>query len=292
MGSNWTAPTSRPIPLATTTRGDEFRRQPMQTRQVGIVSQPSRGKYLRVSDQQERETRLGQEREPDVLRAAQQNLRSGQEGQEGLGQGHFPALGIDHHDVDHRQQPRDVGHGRHRVGMDEVQEVETRKRKGQTAHHGRILPPQPAAEQEVHPPQHQRIAAQIFPAECGMKGQKAIEEAVQRMVRADLALAREVKTRVDVGHPVERFAVGQLFGIEGPRRQVEIAQVVGRIETAAKKGMASSDSRITAASSAQANKSRSLCAVTRGMRLPRRNDMGCTIEVPTACNRRRVFNKQ
>ena len=31
-----------------TTRDDEFRRQPMQTRQVGIVSQPSRGRYLRV----------------------------------------------------------------------------------------------------------------------------------------------------------------------------------------------------------------------------------------------------
>ena len=217
-------------------------------------------------DQPERETRFGQEREPNVLRAAQQHLRSGQEGQEGLGQGHFPALRIDHHDVDHRQQPRDVGHGRHRVGMDEVQEVETGKGEGQTAHHGRILPPQPAAQQEVHPREHQRITAQVFPTECGMKGQKTIEEAVQGMVRADLALAGEVEARVDVGHPVESLAAGQLFGIEGPCRQVEVAQLVGRVKVAGEKRHGQQREQDHGRPTATRRTSRVRCAaVTRGI---------------------------
>ena len=55
---------------------------------------------------------------------------------------------------------------------------------------------------------------------------------MQRVIGPDLPVAGEVEAGEDAWHPIEGLAAGQLLGVVGPRREVEVAQVVGRVEAA------------------------------------------------------------
>ena len=90
VGSSWTAPNSRPMPLAINNRGQVCVVQPTQPWQVARLWQPVRAGVLVRPEQKDRVADLGQQREPDVLRIAQQQLRAGQQGNGRGGQHDVP----------------------------------------------------------------------------------------------------------------------------------------------------------------------------------------------------------
>ena len=97
--------------------------------------------------------------------------------------------------IDRPQQPGPMGHHGHGVGMNKVQQVEAGKREDQSPQQRRVAAGKPAPQQQIAPPQHQRIADEQFQVEGHAERQKAIEHQMQRMIRAGLAFARSDKIR-------------------------------------------------------------------------------------------------
>ena len=178
---------------------------------------------------------FGQERKPDVLRVAEQQLRGGQQGDAGQGRGFVAAMRRGQGDANGPQQPRQVGHDGDRIGMDEVQQVEAAEREGQRPQRGRVAPAQRPAEQQIHAGERQRVAGQQFDVERGAQWQPAVQPEVPGMVGAQLAFGCNIEAAEQLAHPVKRLAVGELLGIKVAQRQVELAQVVGHVYAAEKK---------------------------------------------------------
>ena len=62
------------------------------------------------------------------------------------------------------------------------------------AEHGGVAAAQPPLEQQPRAEHHQRIGEQVFQSQGGVQRQESVQELVQRMVDAGLALAGQIET--------------------------------------------------------------------------------------------------
>ena len=126
-------------------------------------------------------------------------------------------------------------HGGHNIRMNEVQEVVAGEGEHQAPEHRRGVS-HAAAEEEPCPGPQQRIAGQEFDRNRRRQGQEAVEHQVEGVIHARLAIARHVIAAEQRRHPVERFAPGELLGVERPYRKMERTQVVCRRDAAGNPG--------------------------------------------------------
>ncbi len=125
-----------------------------------------------------------------------------------------------------------MGDHRHRVGVDEVEQIKAAEGEDQAAQHGGVAALEETAEEKPGAEEQKGIGAEAFPGQGGPQRQAAIQKLVPGMIRAPLPFACQVETGIELRHPIEGFAAGQAFCEERPDGHVVGAEVVAGINAA------------------------------------------------------------
>ena len=118
------------------------------------------------------------------------------------------AIGVGHEPVVYGEEcPGEVGEDGDEVHVDVVVHGEAHEGAEECSEEGGGRGDVPTAEEGVPAEEEKGVGNPEFEGECGVEGEKAVEEEVPGMEEADLAFAEKVEAVEDMGHPEEGVAV-------------------------------------------------------------------------------------